>query len=107
MSPLTLDGVRYGDNIPRQKITQHIKIGSRAIANSRGLHPQAMKPVLLELAGKDDQPPAAKDFMAKRPENRPDRIPKSGPEGARPQRMDGPAVAALVLFRPLRLRVAL
>jgi len=51
ISPLTLDGVRYGDNVPRQKITQHLKPGSRPIASPRGLHPQAVEPVLLELAG--------------------------------------------------------
>lgn len=70
MSPLTLDGVRYGDNIPRQKITQHLKSGSRAIANSRGLHPQAVKPVLLELAGQGLLPLAMKDLMPKSPKNR-------------------------------------
>jgi len=107
MSPLTLDGVRYGDNIPRQKITQHIKIGSRTIANSRGLHPQAVKPVLLELAGQGLLPPAMKELMPKGSKNRLNRVAESRPEGARPQRMDGSAVLAPVLDRPQRLRVAL
>jgi len=69
ISSLTLYGVRDGDNVPRQKITQRLKPWSRPIANSRGLHPQAVEPVLLELAGQGLCPPAMKDLMAKSPKN--------------------------------------
>jgi len=107
MSPLTLDSVRYGDNVPYQKITQRLKSRTRAIPSPRGLHPQTTKPVLLELAGQRNPPPAAEDLMPQRPEDRPDRIPEPRPERARPQRMDGSAVPASVLDRPQRLDVSL